>query len=130
MPANLDLVRSILADWEREDFSSAAWADPEIEFVIADGPSPGSWTGVAAMAQAWRDFRAGIEDLRTYPETYRELDRKRVLVVTRYGARGAASGVGVETRGAVLFHVGEGRVTRLVRYWNRDRALADLGLEE
>jgi ketosteroid isomerase-like protein len=130
MSENLDLVRSIYEDWEREDFSSAAWADPEIEFVIADGPSPGSWTRVAAMARAWRDFGAGIEDLRTYPESYQELDRERILVVTRYGARGKASGVGVETRGAILFHVREGRVTRLVRHWDHGRALADPGLEE
>jgi ketosteroid isomerase-like protein len=82
------------------------------------------------MARAWRDFQVGIEDLRTYPETYQELDHERVLVVTRYGARGEASGVGVEMRGAVLFQVGDGRVTRLIRYWSRDRALADLCLVE
>jgi hypothetical protein len=49
--ANLELVRSIFGAWERGDYSSVAWADPEIEFVIADGPNPGSWRGPAGLVE-------------------------------------------------------------------------------
>ena len=71
MSENLDLVRSIYADWERGDFSHGEWADPEIEVVIVS-------------------------------------DRES----------------------ADLFHIRDGQVTRLVMYYDTDRALADLGLEE
>ncbi len=74
-------MRSIYADWERGDFSSASWAHPSIQLVMIGGPDPGIWTGIAGMSAAWHGF----------------LDAWQ---------------------------------TRLVNYWERDRALADLGLVE
>ena len=82
------------------------------------------------MARAWQDFLPGLQDIQTVADEYRELDGERVLVVTRYGARGEASGVGVETQGAILPQVDDCKVTRLVRYSDLDRALADLGLTQ
>jgi len=133
MSANLDLVRSIYADWERGDFSSAEWAHPEIEYVVPDGPEPGTWTGIAETADALHDELRAWEDFRAWSEDYRELDAERVLVIGHLSGRGKTSGVEVgqmQTKVAALFHIRDGKVTRLVTYWNRDRALADLGLKE
>jgi ketosteroid isomerase-like protein len=97
MSENFDLVRSIFGAFERGDFfSSAEWAHPEIEFVIADGPSPGSSRGVTGMAKSWRDYLSVWEDVRPAAEEYRELDDQRVLVVIHNRGRGRASGLGVE----------------------------------
>ena len=129
---SLDLVRSIFAAWERGDFSSAEWAHPEIEYVIADGPVPGSYKGLAEMAAGWREFLSAWEDFRAEGvDEYRELDSERVLALQRFSVRGKASGLDLRrVRGANLFHVRRAKVTRLVLYWDRERALADLGLSE
>jgi ketosteroid isomerase-like protein len=129
--ANLDLVRSIYADWERGDYGSTDWAHPEMEYVIADGPSPGVWRGPAEMANGTRELLSAWDDWRGEAEEYRELDDERVLVLTRFRGRGKASGVAlgeIGATGASLWHVRDDRVQRLVTYFNRDRALADLGL--
>jgi hypothetical protein len=127
--ANLDLVRSIYADWEHADFSSAEWAHHEIEFVFADGPEPGSRTGLAGMAQAMRGWLSSWEDFRMEADEFRELDGEQVLVLIRRSGRGKASQLDVEGAGALVFQLRESEVTRLVLYNDRDRALADLRLE-
>jgi ketosteroid isomerase-like protein len=133
MSENLDLVRSIFADWERGDFSSAEWADPEIEFVQADGPDPSRSTGLAAMAAAWRRRRHFVADMRVEAEEYRELVDGRVLVLVRNRGIAKASGIDLEqirrVLTAFLCRLSNGKVTSITLYWDRDNAFADLGLE-
>jgi ketosteroid isomerase-like protein len=134
MSENLELVRSIYADWERGDFfGSTDWLDPEIEFVAIDGSEVGSYTGLAEMGKTVRDRLDVWEDVRLKPEEYRELDDERVLVIYSMSGRGQTSGLEVArmpARAVLLFHVRAGKITRLVLYFDRDRALADLGLKE
>ena len=113
------------------DYSSAAWADPQIEYVVADGPSPGTWKGLPAMAEHMREALSAWKGLRSQAAEYRELDDERILVLLGFRGRGKASGLDVEqlgTKGAEVFHLRDGKVTRLVLHWDRERALADLGL--
>ena len=133
MSANLDLVRSIYANWGRRDYSRADWADPDVEFVVVGGPAPGTWTGLAGMWQGWREVLSPWEDWRAEHVNLRELDDTRVFAVMRFAGRGKGSGLeigDVGGAGANLFHIREHRVIRLVAYWELDRALADLGVED
>jgi ketosteroid isomerase-like protein len=128
---NVELVRSVFADWERGDFSSAAWADPQIEWVMADGPVTGTSTGLSGLAAGTRDVLNAWEESRIEAEDYSELDEERVLVLVRNHGQGKTSGLDLtrlRSEGAWVVHVRDGMVTRLVRYWDRNRAFADLDL--
>jgi ketosteroid isomerase-like protein len=128
---NLNLVRSICAEWDRGDYSSTDWAHPEIDLVFADGLPPTSWSGLAGMAEGWRQFLSTWDEFHQEAVAYRELDHERVLVFFHFAGRGKTSGVELgpmRSDGAGVFHVRDGKVTRFVAYVDRERALADLGL--
>ena len=133
MSTNLDLVRSIYADWERGDYSHADWADPGIEVVLVGGPAPGSWKGLAAITKGFREWFSAWEGVSTRVDEYRTLDAERVLVLFGFrGGRGKRSGLklaDMATECANVFHIRDGKVIRLATYWDRDHALADLGLK-
>jgi hypothetical protein len=133
MSGNLELVRSIYADWERGDFSSPGWARPGIEYVVVDGAAPGKWRGLDRMARGEREFLSSFQGYRVEAEGFRELDGQRVLVLTRSHGRGKTSRLNFEqlrAKAANLFYVHAGKVTKLILYFDRDEALADLGLKE
>ena len=128
---NVELVRSIVAGWERGDYGNVGWADPEIEFVLTGGIDPSTSRGLQAMAEAWGRWLSEFEDFRTTAEEFRELDEERVLVLTNNAGRGRRSGVQLgetSTPGACVFYVRDGKVTRLLAYPDRDVALEELGL--
>lgn len=129
--ANVDLVRSLYVRWERGDWSSAEWASPEIEYVVADGPAPGRWTGIDGLAKGWNSIMGTWEDFRVEADEYRELDDERVLVLHRWSGRGKTSGLELgqmSAKTATLYHVRDDKVTKIVHYFDREHALADLGL--
>ncbi len=132
MSENVEIVRSIYANWERGDFRSIEWAGPEFEIVAADGAETGS-AGLAGTVEGIREFLSAWEDFRITAEAYRELDDGRILVLDRRSGRSKTTGLDLatmRTQGARVFQIRAGKVTRLVLYLDRERALADLGLEK
>ena len=129
MSENLDLVRSIYADWERGDFTRTDWANPEIEFVAVSPLEAPRAKGLSEMASFVRDVFSYMADWSEVAEGYRELDADRVLVLNRFTGRGRASGVSLTTPAhtARVFEIHNGKVTRLTLYPDGDRALTDLG---
>ena len=129
--ANVELVRSIYTAWKRDDFGSATWAHSDIEVVSVDGPQPGRWRGLDGLAEALGQWRGAWVDFQAEAEEFRALGGDRVLVLFRRSGRGKTSGLelgDLRTEGAAVFHVRDGKVTRVDNYFDRDRALADLGL--
>jgi hypothetical protein len=84
------------------------------------------------MAAGFREFLSAWTDFRQEAEEYRELDPEHVVVFTHASGRGKTSGLdlrGTWSKALALFCIRHGKVTRLAVYADRDRALADLGLE-
>ena len=79
------------------------------------------------MAEVFRGWLSAWEEWRVEAEEYRE------LVLFHFSARGKTSGLDVgqsSTKGASLFHLRGGKVTRLVQYFDRNAALEAVGLRE
>jgi ketosteroid isomerase-like protein len=139
---NVDVVRACLEGWNRGDF--AAWerdAHPDIEFFSAmarltEGRDV-AWRGTEELRQFWDEWHS-VWDLRVQLSEIRDFGETVVAFGTQT-ARGKASGAEVETSGldlaqmrtvqASLFQIRASKVTRLILYFDSDRALADLGLE-
>src|ERR1043165_6538278 len=114
--ANVDLVRGLYAAWEHGDFRSAQWAHPEIEYVVDDGPEPGTFRGRAGMAAYGRRVLDAWEDWRVEGEEYRELDTDSILVLDHHSGRGRTSGLEVgpmSGKGAVVFQIRDGTVIKM-----------------
>ena len=110
--ANVDLVRSIYADWGRGDFSGLEWAHAEIEYVNPPGAiEPGTRRGRAAFRRAIASVLDGWETWHIEPRKL-EAFGDQVAVVVSYRARGRASGAEVTGLESALWTVRDGKVVR------------------
>jgi hypothetical protein len=83
------------------------------------------------LAESFREWLGGWSDLKAAAENYLALDPENVLVPYQSEAPGPTSGPNrapARAQGATLFQVRASRVTRIVQYYDREAAFADLGI--
>ena len=79
-----------------------------------------------ANLNAWEEVTIKAAD-------YLEVDARRILVLNRSSGRGKRSGLEtgqIGTNGAHVFHIDNGKVTRLIVNYNGEQSFADLGLRD
>jgi len=127
---NIDLLRKLYERWERGDFATAEFFDPEVESArIGIGDLFGEWRGIDQMSSATVEYLKAWEDLRIKAERLIDLGDGRVLVLELQSARGRSSSVMVEHELGGLFTLRDGKIVRFVDYWDRAEAMRAAGLE-
>jgi ketosteroid isomerase-like protein len=125
---NVEMVRSILADWARGDYSSVDWADADIVFRGGDGSES---RGLDELGHLWGEFLTAWDHFATTPERFIDAEGDRVLVLVRFEGRGRASGTPTTAfTGGQLFTLRGGKVVRLDLYTSTRDALEAAGLSE
>ena len=130
---NVEIVRLVLAEWERGDFRAPAkLLDPEIAFetFMPDANENVVAHGFAEFRAFTRDWLAQWRDYRIVAEEFQEVGQDKVFVSVRQVATGQHSGVEVQSPGFSVWTLRRGKVVKLSLHYDRDKALEAAGLKE
>ena len=127
---DLAAVRRVYDEWGRGNWSP--------RFDIYDDAMEWGWSddfpglgGVkhdpAERSQRLQEWLHGWEDWRCEAEEL-VVEGDQIVVLCRYRGRGKGSGALVDTKGAHVWTLRDGKVIRLVVFATRERALAEVGL--
>jgi ketosteroid isomerase-like protein len=126
---NAEVVRGMLEAWNRRD------ADAALDFLADDavedwsrsiGPMQGVFDGHAEIRDHWRLFWDVFASIQLIPEEYIEAGH-RVVVPHLVEAR-SRGGVETRARGALVYEIEDGRLTRSTIYQDRADALEAVGI--
>ena len=130
---NVEIVRLILAEWERGDFRAPVkLLDPEMTFetFMPDAKEKVVAHGTAEFQAFTRDWLAQWRSYRIVGERFQAVGRDKVFASVRQVAIGQHSGVEVESPGFSLWTLRAGKVIKLSLHYDRDMALEAAGLEQ
>lgn len=130
---NVEIVRRVLDDWGRGDFTRQVdLFDPEITFetFMPDADENVVAHGFEQLAAFTRDWLGQWREYRIVGDEVREVAPGKVFVACRQMARGHSSGVEVESPGYCIWSLRDGKVVALSLHYDRAEAFEAVGLRE
>jgi len=129
---DVEVVRKLFDRWAAGELMTPEFFDAEAEYVRVGADFTGGtgvWRGLDQIWVAAVEWARAFDDLRNRAEKFIDLG-DRVLVLWRQSGRGRASGIPYEQELADIFTLRNGKIVRLVSYWDRSEALEAAGLSE
>lgn len=127
---NVEAVRRVYVEWGRGNWRPKFdFYDPEMEWGWSDEfPGlAGVYRDPAERNKRVYEWLSGWEDWRCEAEEF-VVHGDQVVALTRYRGRGRGSGAIVDTKGAHLWTIRDGKVVRLEVFADRAGALAAAGV--
>lgn len=123
---NVEVVRRLFAALKRVELEALLQLfDPDVEWSTTEG----TFHGIEGVGTHWSEWIELWEEHRVEPEEFTECDRG-VLVTVHLTGRGAGSGMKIDQRFFQVYTVHEGKISRMVEFVDRSRALEEAGLRE
>ena len=130
---NVEVVRRFEKSWSEQDLDAALeCVHHELEFDWSDsiGPFGGTYEGHDGLTRFWNDMLEAWDDFSPQMVEVLECGPERLISVDVVRARGKGSGIEMESRGAMLWTVQQGKIVRAKMFQTKDDALQALGLSE
>jgi ketosteroid isomerase-like protein len=128
---NIEVIRQILSEWERGDFGTGEYFDPDVHvrWMNPIFVHRSETRGLKELGQAMGEFLEAWDHVTARPEQIVEAGDDVVSVET-WRARGRASGIVTEVRHSSHWKVDGAKVTYFANYGDPDAAFKAAGLSE
>jgi ketosteroid isomerase-like protein len=130
---NVEVVRRFETSWANRNLEAALeCVHDDLEFDWSDsmGPFVGTYKRRAGLTRFWTDMLEAWERFRPEIEEIIDCGPERLITLDVVRARGKGSGIDMEARGAMLWTVQEGRISRVKMFQTKDEALEAVRLSE
>jgi uncharacterized protein len=130
---NVEIVRRVMrcfADGDLEAALADIHPQATLDWSNSDAPDSGVYTGHAAWLTFMRTRNEALGERRFDSVELLTPADDTVILIGRVQERGRASGIEVESRGAAVWTLREGKVVRFKIYQSSHEALQAVGLEQ